>query len=68
MLKLKQKFRALIDLVENTELQDSIRKELVNKLTDEHWLRGCYFQIKNINCYITNGFSKKQKDTYLRDK
>lgn len=43
--------RALIDRVENTELQDSIRKERVKKLTDdiyelraqtdEHWLRGC---------------------------
>ena len=50
------KFRALIDRVENMELQDSIRKERVKKLTDdiyelrtqtdEHWLRGCYFKLR----------------------
>ena len=76
-VKDEAKFRALIDRVENTELQDSIRKERVKKLTDdiyelraqtdEHWLRGCYFQIKNTNYYITHGFSKKSNETPIRE-
>lgn len=75
-VKDEAKFRALIDRVENTELQNSIRKERVKKLTDdiyelraqtdEHWLRGCYFQIKNTNYYITHGFSKKSNKTPIR--
>lgn len=67
------KFRALIDRVENTNLQDSIRKERVKKLADDiyelraqtsdHWLRGCYFQIRGTEYYITHGFSKKTNAT-----
>lgn len=71
------KLRALIDRVENTELQDSIRKERVKKLdddfyelraqTDEHWLRGCYFHIQGTKYYITHGFSKKTNTTPRRE-
>lgn len=67
------KFRALIDRVESTNLHESIRKERVKKLddhifelrarTDEHWLRGCYFQVRGANYYITHGFSKKTRKT-----
>lgn len=67
------KFRALIDRVESTELQDSIRKERVKELennlyelrarTDEHWLRGCYFQVRGSHYYITHSFSKKTRKT-----
>lgn len=31
--------------------------------TDEHWLRGCYFQIKGSKYFITHGFNKKQNKT-----
>lgn len=34
---------------------------------DEHLLRGCYFQIKNTNYYITHGFSKKSNKTSIRE-
>lgn len=67
------KMRAMIERVESTSLQDSIRKKRVKKLTkdsyelrtqtDEHWLRGCYFQIKENNYWITHGFSKKTNKT-----
>ena len=76
-IKEEAKIRALIERVENTELQDSIRKERVKKLTDdiyelraqtdEHWMRGCYFQIKDKTYYITHGFSKKSNKTPRRE-
>lgn len=76
-VKDEAKFRALIDRVEKTDLLDSIRKERVKKLdnnlyelrsrTDEHWLRGCYFQVKDTNYYITHGFNKKTKKTPSRE-
>ncbi|MGE7365430.1 type II toxin-antitoxin system RelE/ParE family toxin [Desemzia incerta] len=31
--------------------------------TDEHWLRGCYFQIKGTHYYITHGFNKNTNKT-----
>ena len=75
--KEEAKFRALIDRVENTDLQDSIRKDRVKKLdddiyelraqTNDHWLRGCYFQIKGTEYYITHGFSKKTNTTPARE-
>jgi phage-related protein len=75
--KEEAKFRALIDPVENTDLQDSIRKERVKKLdddiyelraqTNDHWLRGCYFQIQGTEYYITHGFSKKTNATSVRE-
>lgn len=75
--KEEARFRALIDRVENTDLQDSIRKERVKKLNDDiyelraqtndHWLRGCYFQIKGTEYYITHGFSKKTNTTPARE-
>lgn len=75
--KEEAKFRALIDRVENTDLQDSIRKERVKKLedniyelraqTNDHWLRGCYFQIQGTEYYITHGFSKKTNTTPARE-
>lgn len=76
-IKEEAKFRALIDRVEKTDLRDSIRKERVKKLgdnlyelrarTDEHWLRGCYFQIKGTCYYITHGFNKKTNKTPNRE-
>ncbi len=76
-IKEEAKFRALIDRVEKTDLRDSIRKERVKKLednlyelrarTDEHWLRGCYFQIKGTRYYITHGFNKKTNKTPNRE-
>lgn len=76
-VKDEAKFRALIDRVENTDLEDSIRKERVKRLddglyelrarTDEHWLRGCYFQVKDTSYYITHGFSKKTNKTPSRE-
>lgn len=76
-VKDEAKIRALIDRVEKTDLRDSIRKERVRKLddnlyelrarTDEHWLRGCYFQIKGTNYYITHGFNKKTNKTPNRE-
>lgn len=75
--KEEAQFRALIDRVENTDLQDSIRKERVKKLdndiyelrsqTNDHWLRGCYFQIQGTEYYITHGFSKKTNRTPTRE-
>lgn len=75
--KEEAKFRALIDRVENTDLHDSIRKERVKKLdhdiyelraqTNDHWLRGCYFQIQGTEYYITHGFSKKTNATPTRE-
>ena len=75
--KEEAKFRALIDRVENTDLQDSIRKERVKKLdddiyelrvqTNDHWLRDCYFQIKVTEYYITHRFSKKTNRTPTRE-
>lgn len=72
-LKDEAKIRALIDRIENNKLQDSIRKDRVKKLndtiyeiraqTDEHWLRGCYFQIKGTHYYITHGFNKNTNKT-----
>ena len=71
------KLRAMIERIETTSLQDSIRKERVKKLTkdiyelrtqtDEHWLRGCYFQVKGNKYWITHGFSKKSKKTPRRE-
>ncbi|MDE1549499.1 type II toxin-antitoxin system RelE/ParE family toxin [Jeotgalibaca caeni] len=76
-LKDEAKFRALIERVEKTDLVDSIRKERVKKLdddlyelrasTDEHWMRGCYFQVKGSSFYITHGFSKKTKKTPIKE-
>ena len=76
-IKEEAKIRALIERVENTELQDSIRKERVKKLTDdiyelraqtdEHWMRGCYSQIKDKTYYITHVFSKKSNKTPRRE-
>lgn len=71
------KLRAMIDRVEKTELHDSIRKKRVKKIseniyelrtqTDEHWLRGCYFQMEGTNYYITHGFNKKSNKTPIRE-
>lgn len=72
-IKDRAKLHALISRVENSPLQDSIRKERVKRLddnlyelraqTNEHWLRGCYFQIEGNNYYITHGFNKKTRKT-----
>lgn len=69
----RAKILARIDRVQKIELTDSIRKEYVKKIdynmyeirarTDEHWLRGCYFQIKGSKYFITHGFNKKQNKT-----
>lgn len=76
-VKDEAKMRALIARVEATDLQDSIRKERVKKLskniyelrsqTNEHWLRGCYFQIQGNSYWITHGFSKKSNRTPKRE-
>lgn len=76
-IKDEAKFRSLIDRVEKTDLRDSIRKKRVKKLendiyelraqTDEHWLRGCYFQIRGTHYYITHGFNKKTNKTSGRE-
>lgn len=67
------KLLAIIRRVESFGIQDSIRKERVKRLdkdlyeiraeTNEHWLRGCYFQIRETEYYITHGFSKKSNKT-----
>lgn len=67
------KLLTMIERVEEFGLQDSIRKERVKRLdknlyeiralTNEHWLRGCYFQVKENTYYITHGFSKKSNKT-----
>lgn len=69
----RSKILAKIEMVEKIELSVSIRKEYVKKLedniyeiraqTDEHWLRGCYFQVKGTKYYITHGFTKKKNKT-----
>ena len=69
----RAKILARIDLVQKIDLVDSFKKEFVKKLddnlygirarTDEHWLRGCYFQIEETGFYITHGFNKKQNKT-----
>lgn len=76
-VKDEAKLLALIDRVENTTLQDSIRKERVKKITsdiyelrtqtNEHWLRGCYFHVKENRYYITHGFNKKTNKTPKRE-
>lgn len=67
------KFLAVIQRIEVSGIQDSIRKERVKRLekdlyeiraqTNEHWLRGCYFQLRGNQYYITHGFSKKSNQT-----
>lgn len=67
------KFLAVIRRIEVSGIQDSIRKERVKRLekdlyeiraqTNEHWLRGCYFQLRGNQYYITHGFSKKSNQT-----
>lgn len=69
----KARMLTLIQKVEQSDLQVSIRKKRVRKLndelyelriqTDEHWLRGCYFHIHNNEYYITHGFNKKTNKT-----
>lgn len=68
---------ALIRRDEAEDLVVSIRKERVKKLTNdiyelraytnEHWLRGCYFQIKDNKYFITHGFNKKTNKTPQRE-
>lgn len=63
----------IINRIQEFGIEDSIRKERVKKLddsiyeiramTNEHWMRGCYFQINQNQYYITHGFSKKTTKT-----
>lgn len=63
----------IINRIQEFGIEDSIRKERVKKfddsiyeiraMTNEHWMRGCYFQINQNQYYITHGFSKKTTKT-----
>lgn len=73
----KVKLVAMIKKIEEVGVQTAARQQWVKKLednlyeirtrTNESFLRGIYFQIKDNKYYITHGFKKKKNKTPTKE-